>query len=166
MSTARAREELGPRLEAVAERLRGLSKEPSPTGLTEPDDPSGEQWEWGQVWAHTAEFPGYWLDQIDRVLATATDGPVPFGRVRTDPGRNGAIERDRGTPPPELMARIEAQLERLRAAIEAYTAGDWTRRFAHSTLGEMNLTAVLDTFLVGHLESHADQLDGLLRGEE
>jgi hypothetical protein len=90
-------DELIGRLRSVERRLvehaeaedRGL-----PAGLTAPDPGGEERWEAGQVWAHVAEFPAYWLGQVRRVLAGGPD-PVPFGRVKTDPDRLAAIERDR-----------------------------------------------------------------------
>ncbi len=155
------------RVDAVARRLEQLAPLPAPAGLTEPDQPSGERWEWGQVWAHVAEFPEYWLDQIEAAFATPGEGSVPFGRTRADPDRVAAIERDRRTPPADLMARIEPQLAQLRGAIIGFTPEQWSgRRFAHPTLGDLDLSAVMEDFLVGHLEAHADQLDGLARGEQ
>jgi len=155
------------RLDAVAGRLESLAARPPAVGLTEPDRPSGERWESGQVWAHMAEFPGYWLDQIDGVLSSLDSGPVPFGRTKADPHRVEAIERERHAPAAELMGRIEPQLARLRAAIEAFTPEHWSGRpFVHPTLGDMDLSNVMEDFLVGHLEAHADQLDSLVGGEE
>jgi hypothetical protein len=155
------------RVDAAAERLDRLAPLPAPAGLTEPDPPSGERWTWGQVWAHIAEFPEYWLDQIEAGFASPATGPVPFGRTKADPHRLAAIERDRATPPLDLMARIEPQLARLRMAIIGFTPEQWaSRRFAHPTLGEMDLSRIMEDFLVGHLEAHADQLEALARGEE
>lgn len=149
------------RFDDVAARLERHAGSSPPGGLTEPDQPSGEQWEWGQVWAHLAEFPDYWLDQIARALVAPDAGPVPFGRTKTDPDRVGAIERDRGMPIADLMARLREELDRLGATIDGLTDQDWSRRFLHPTLGEMDLSRVVEEFLVGHLEQHADQLDGL-----
>ena len=161
-------EEWVARVDAVAERLERLAREPTLGGLTEPDAPSGERWDWGQVWAHVAEFPEYWLDQIEQALAAPdSSDPVPFGRTKADPGRIAAIERDRATPPTDLMARIEPQLARLRVAVIGFTPEQWSsRRFAHPTLGELELSRIMEDFLVGHLEAHAGQLEGLVRGEK
>jgi hypothetical protein len=52
-------------------------------------------------------------------------------------------------------------------AIIGFTPEQWaSRRFAHLTLGEMDLSRIMEDFLVGHLEAHADQLEALARGEE
>jgi hypothetical protein len=151
------------RLTAAWSRLEAMAGRTPPSGaLTEPDPADEEQWDWGQVWAHVGEFPGYWLDQLAVVMAAPRDEPQPFGRTRTDPARIGAIEADRSRPVTELWPRIEQQLARLRTTLEGFTAQDWQLRISHPTLGVMVMPAILDRFLVGHLEEHAAQLEGLL----
>jgi hypothetical protein len=59
------------------------------------------------------------------------------------------------------MARLSRHLDELRGLIRDLRPGDWERQGLHPTLGVMDMPAVFDDFLVGHLESHADQLDGL-----
>jgi hypothetical protein len=149
------------RLDAVEKRLERLAGLPAASGLTEPEEPSGERWDWGQVWAHLAEFPAYWIEQIRHVLAGPPDEAPPFGRAKTDPIRVGAIEADRGTPPPELWQRVQGQLDDLRTLLQEMTPEDWDRRVTHSTLGIMGMRKVFEPFLVGHLEEHAAQLEGL-----
>ena len=151
------------RLEVVRGRLRGLAEVGWSDGLTDPDPPTGERWEWGQVWAHTAEFIPYWLDQVASIVAAPGEGPAPFGRTKSDQGRLAAIERDRGAPVSELWSRIDGQIEDLRSTIEDLLEADWERSAAHPTLGTMTVAEIVDEFLVGHLEQHADQLDGLRR---
>jgi hypothetical protein len=150
------------RVEAAAARLEGLAGEPAPDGMTDPDEPSGERWEWGQVWAHLAEFPGYWMDCVRDVLEADPAGdPRPFGRTKADPDRVAAIERDRSTPVPELMASLREELVGLGALLGSMTKEDWARRVEHSTLGTMDMTRAFEEFLVGHLEDHAAQLESL-----
>jgi len=151
------------RIDQVAERFEKQAEiSPAPQGLTAPDQPSGEQWEWGQVWAHVAEFVPYWMRQIKSIVEADSDAPVPFGRVKTDSGRAAAIESDRRTPPEELMARLSSQLRDLRVMVTDLTPEDWSRRAAHPTRGDMTIERIVDEFLVGHLEEHAAQLDGLV----
>jgi hypothetical protein len=149
------------RVHAVGDRLRAHARTSAPAGLTEPDAPSGERWDWGQVWAHLAEFIPYWMGQVRLALQAEGDPPTPFGRVKTDPDRVGAIERDRHRPVAELMDRLEGQLRELEQLIASLSPEQWGRRVAHSTLGIMDMGTAVDEFLVGHLEQHADQLDGL-----
>ena len=157
-----AAEELLRRVDAVTERLAIHASSPAASGLTDPDQPSGERWEWGQIWAHMAEFPGYWMRQIRQVLATPADEPQPpFGRVKTNPDRIAAIEAERMTAHADLWERLAWDLSDLRAFIQGLSAEDWSRTVTHPTRGVMDLPRAFDEFLVGHLEEHADQLDGL-----
>jgi len=152
------------RIDDVAERLEHLAPlSPPPIGLTEPDQPSGERWEWGQVWAHLGEFVPYWTGEIKKIVDAGSDEPVSFGRVKTDPVRVGAIERDRRTPPEELIERLQSQLRDARVLLADLGPDDWKRRGAHETLGAMDVEGMVEAFLCRHLEDHADQLENLVR---
>ena len=94
------------RLARVEERLSEHAAGPAPSGLTEPDPGEEERWEAGQVWAHLAEFPGYWLGEVRRVVDGPGSEAVPFGRIKTDPDRIAAIERDRNTDPRALLGTL------------------------------------------------------------
>jgi hypothetical protein len=150
------------RLQDVAHRFRDhASAAGAHAGLTGADPRTGERWDAGQVWAHTAEFPGYWLGQIDTVLAAWRGTPVPFGRVKSDPFRVAAIERDRGLDPALLHQRVQDAIADVVAALGALPETAWEAVGVHSTLGEMDLERIVEEFLVGHLEEHAAQLDEL-----
>ena len=119
------------------------------------------------MWAHVAEFPGYWLGQIRQILAAeATRQPIPFGRTKTDPGRLAAIERDRNEAPAALLLRAANAIGETRDFMERLEAEAWSARGTHPTLGEMDLARIVDQFIVRHLEEHADQLERLSSGEE
>ena len=154
------------RLEAARAHLERLAPQRPPEGaLTDADQPSGEQWDWGQVWAHTAEFPAYWMARLREVFAKPDTGDAPpFGRTKADPDRISAIERDRNTPAAELLIGLRGDLDDLRDLLAEMSANDWDRRVTHSTLGVLDMPRVFDDFLVGHLEGHAAQLEGLLAG--
>jgi hypothetical protein len=131
---------------------------------TDADPGTGEQWEWGQVWAHLAEFIPYWVDQA-RLVIEAYDGePVPFGRIKSNPERVAAIERDRLTSVESLWQRTRADVADLRAFLRDLPNSAWAARGLHQTLGVMPLPHIVDEFMVGHLEQHAAQLDGLAGG--
>ena len=151
------------RLADAERRLAEHAAKPPATGLTAPDPGSGEQWEAGQVWAHLAEFPAYWLAQAQRVVALPTYEPVPFGRVKTDAGRLEAIERDRNTDPAALLERVRTSLAEVTDALRSLPPEAWTRRGAHPTRGEMKVHQIVEQFILTHLEEHADQLDSLRR---
>ena len=149
------------RLDAVEERLSRLAEQPAAAGLTEPDEPSGERWDWGQVWAHLAEFPGYWTRELRKILAAGWTSEPPFGRTKADRARIEAIDRDRHVPASELMDRLRPQLVELRALLTEMSPDGWNMKVAHSTLGILGMDRVMEEFLVGHLEAHATQLDAL-----
>ena len=154
-------DELIARLADAERRLGEHASRPLPPGLTEPDPGGEERWEAGQVWAHLAEFPAYWLAQAQRVVALPTNEPVPFGRVKTDAERVAAIERDRHTDPAALLDRVRAQLAEVTAAARSLPPEAWALRGIHPVRGEMTVEQIIERFIVGHLEEHADQLDGL-----
>ncbi len=152
------------RMERARRRLSDHAAQPVPSGMTDPDPGGTERWEAGQVWAHLAEFPAYWLDQAQRLLQARSDGaaePIPFGRTKADAGRIAAIERERHTSPAELLRRVSADLDAVAAALRALPAEAWEVRGQHPTLGEMPVRRIVEEFLVDHIEEHADQLDGL-----
>jgi hypothetical protein len=149
------------RLQYVVMQLEPHARsEPAP-GLTDPDPPTGERWEWGQVWAHLAEFIPYWVGEVRQIVAGTGDEPVPFGRTKTDPERVAAIERDRSRRVAELWTRMRSQMSDLWHLIDHLPDEAWEKRGLHPTLGVMEMPRIVDEFLVGHLEQHAAQLDGL-----
>jgi hypothetical protein len=150
------------RMADAERRLVEHASAPVPSGLTEPDPGGDERWEAGQVWAHVAEFPGYWLGQVERVIEPGGDQPVPFGRVKTDAGRVEAIERDRHESPEALLARARVSLARATDTARALPPEAWQLRGRHPTLGEMTVHQIIERFIVDHLEEHADQLDSLV----
>jgi hypothetical protein len=156
-------DELIGRLAAVERRLADHAAGPIPSALTEPDPGGGERWEAGQVWAHLAEFPGYWLGQVRAILAAPAHQVPQFGRTASDPGRIAAIERDRHTDPPALLARVRASLGEVSEAVGGLSPDDWRRRGSHPTRGELTVEGIVERFIVAHLEEHADQLDLLVQ---
>lgn len=149
------------RLANVERRLVEHAHAPLPSGLSDPDPGAEEQWEAGQVWAHLAEFPAYWLSQARRVIDLPTNEPVPFGRVKTDTGRLAAIERDRHTDPAALLERVRSSLAEVTDTARRLPPKAWRLRGAHPLRGEMTVQKIFEEFIARHLEEHADQLDGL-----
>ena len=111
-------------LARAMERLDAHAAAQPPTGLTEPDQPSGERWDAQQVWAHLAEFGSYWLPELLLIVDTASDEPVPFGRTKTDPHRIAEIECHRYGP---------VAASRLPIAGSDETALTGTVRLTHET---------------------------------
>ena len=165
MSDASPADQLLDRLDAVRERLLRHASSASAGGLTEADPATGERWELGQVWAHLAEFPAYWMSQVRLILDSDSSEPVPFGRVKSDPYRIAAIEAGRQRAPSESMEILAGQIQELRALVRRMPPRAWSKAGRHSTLGVMPMPRIFDEFLVGHLEEHADQLDQIAGGE-
>ena len=139
------------RLDAHAGHLDG--------GLTGADPRTGDRWDQGQVWAHLAEFIPYWIVELGTILAA--DEPPGFGRTQADSHRLGEIERRREEPPAALMLTVREESAALRDLLLRLDPDAWGRRGIHPTLGSMTVTEIVEDFLVGHLEQHAAQLDGL-----
>jgi DinB superfamily len=143
------------RLLAAAGRIRA-SAVVLPDALTDPDPDSGERWDRGQVLAHVAEMLPYWAQQAELVAAGRQ---TEFGRVRSDPDRVAAIERDRRDDPARLLARVDEGVAAVLALLERLDDQALAATGHHQTLGDMTVGELVDRFLVDHLEEHADQLD-------
>jgi hypothetical protein len=142
------------RLEAAAGRIRAAAPLLPDEALTDPDPETGERWDRRQVLAHVAEMLPYWVEQVELVAA---GDQVPFGRARSNPERIAAIERDRREDPSRLLDAVLVLLDRLDDDALAHSG-------RHQVLGEMTVAAIVDRFLVDHLEEHADQLEARQRG--
>jgi hypothetical protein len=149
-----ARDDRAERLLAAAGRIRASAVALPDDALTDPDPDSGERWDRGQVLAHVAEMLPYWAQQAELVAA----GQDQFGRVRSDPGRVEAIERDRRGDPERLLGRIDEGVATVLALLERLDTQAMARTGHHQTLGEMTVAEIIDRFAVAHLEEHADQL--------
>jgi DinB superfamily len=144
------------RLLAAAGRIRASAQGVPDDVLTDPDPDTGERWDRRQVLAHVAEMLPYWVRQVELVAAGEQ---MPFGRARTDPGRVGAIERDRHEDPARLLDRVDEGVGLVLALLDRLDDQALAHTGQHQTLGEMTAAAIVDRFLVDHLEEHADQLD-------
>jgi hypothetical protein len=149
------------RLDEVVALLAALAEAPIQAALTEPDQPTGERWEAGQVWAHMVEFVPYWMDQIRAVLENDTSEPPPFGRVKTDPDRIAAIEAGRRQPPAAQYEQLTEEVGDLKAFLADLAEEDWLRAGLHQSKGAMPMDRIMEEFLVGHLEEHAAQLQSI-----
>ena len=150
------------RLDAVERRLEAHAAERAPAGFTEPDpDTPEERWEAGQVWAHVAEFVPYWHGELTSVIGGYDGDPVPFGRTKTDPARIAAIEVGRSEPITDQLTRTTDSIAELKRHLGGLTPAEWNAVGLHPTRGELDVEAIVERFIVAHLEEHADQLDSL-----
>ncbi len=156
-----AAEDISWRLESLRSRLAELAAAEPSAGLTEPDPDGTERWEAAQVWAHIAEFVGYWHEQLATVVREYDGTPIPFGRVKTDPGRIDAIEVGRHRPITDLAHDADAAIVSLESYLATLDDAAWAARGLHQTRGELDLEASLRRFVIDHLDEHAAQLEGL-----
>jgi hypothetical protein len=154
------------RLDAVEQRLDQHASAEAPTGLTDPDPGGTEQWEVGQVWSHMVEFVAYWHGQVESVIASYDGDPQPFGRLKDDPGRLAGIELGRNEALRRMRAEVGEEIAELKRYLSTLTPAEWNAVGLHPTRGPMDVEAIVGTFVVNHLEEHAEQLDKLAREAE
>ena len=156
--------DIAARLQVLTTRLAQEAGRDVPPGMTEPDEGSSERWAAAEVWAHMAEFVSYWHEQLEAVIAEFDGEPVPFGRTKTDPGRIAAIEVGGREPIDELARRAQKAVQALRRRVAALGSAEWNAVGRHETRGEMDAEAIIERFVIAHMEEHLDQLEGLHRG--
>lgn len=146
------------------DRLVAHSQTPAAAGaLTQPDPPTGERWDAGQVWAHLGELGAYWLAELRRIVDARSREPVPFGRTKADRHRIAEIEAHRHESIEERLVLVRHHIAALGADLAELDTQDWARIGRHETLGDMDLWSFLDHFGTGHYHEHASQLDELAR---
>jgi hypothetical protein len=154
------------RLDVVSDRLRELEGAGRRIGLTQPDVGGDERWSEINVWGHIGEFGDYWTAELRRVLEGEGTEPVAFGRTKSDPIRRSRVAEARLEDIPAYLASALSAIAGLRSLLLSLSEDDFLRRGRHETLGEMDVDDILEEFLVGHFEEHADQLETLsLRAE-
>ena len=147
------------RVDAAEERLRAQAELTG--GETGPDPSTGEVWERGQVWGHLAEFIAFWIEQAGDVIDEYTGTPVAYGRLKDDPGRLAGVEAGRSVAIGTLWEEVQSDLVDLRRFLQALPEG-WEQAVGrHPRLGEVPVEQIIESTLVGHLEEHAGQLEGI-----
>jgi hypothetical protein len=146
--------------------LRPRVEAGQPWPLSERFDHSDEA-RWGppELLAHVAEMLGFWRRQADHVL-DGPEGPVPFGRVATDEARLQSIARDRTLDVDVLYDRIAAEIAEWESRFTELTDRDEARVGVHPTLGDMPVDRIVQRFVIGHLDEHRQQLEGIVARRE
>jgi hypothetical protein len=158
----KAAEEVKMELENLRQRLRGLAGRDQPRGLTEPDpDTPEERWDAPQVWAHLAEFVGYWHRQIEDVVRDYDGAPVAFGRTKFDTARKDAIAVGRHRRLADLAADTDRQIVALEDYLCKLDETAWSAQGLHPTRGVLDVPQMVKRFVTDHLDEHAKQLEGL-----
>ena len=60
-----------------------------------------------------------------------------------------------------LWQGVREDINDLRAFLRELPDHGWRARGLHETMGVMSMAAIIEEFLIGHLEEHAGQLEGL-----
>jgi DinB family protein len=161
-----ALEELAARLAAAAAGMESLrptvvAREPWPLSDAYGAEPESD---WGpkEVLAHVAEMLGYWLAQVDAIVAAPSGAAPSFGRIATDPDRIARIGEDRRLPADELFDRVAAAASDVGRRMVSLSPEELARSGVHPRLGEMVLPAIFERFMVSHLEEHVRQLSEVL----
>jgi len=160
-------DDLETRLGAASQRLAGLGtklRSGGPWPLADRFDHAPEA-AWGprETLAHLEEMLPYWLGEAERIVDDPSGGAT-LGRAATNDVRLAIIERDRTLPIRELVARVQAGIDRWLARWPELDAASRERTGTHVTLGVVTVTDVATRFAVGHLEDHLDQLEGAIGG--
>lgn len=145
------------RVDAVEKRLERMARPID--GLTSADPASGERWEGGQVWGHLSEFVDFWVPQVQTVIDRYQGDPIPFGRQPGDSRKVDSLEAGKTTPPEVSWQALQSDLGRLRDFISALSDRGLDSVGLHARIGPMDMEAMMQRFLVGHLEEHATQLE-------
>jgi hypothetical protein len=107
---------------------------------------------------------GYWLGEIETILAAPAGEIPPFGRIATDANRLARIGDDRRLPIGELFDRVGGGALTTGRRLAELTPAEAGRSGVHARLGEMTVPAIVERFVVDHLEEHVRQLDEVVAG--
>jgi uncharacterized damage-inducible protein DinB len=141
---------------AAAPLLARVRAVPGSALHTAPDE---QTWSAMKILAHVAEFVPYWAEQARTVAMGADD--LAFGRSPEDPDRIAAVVEHADDTLDAATERLHGALTRAAVVLSAIPAGAWTKRGRHSRRGDMTVAEIVEVFMLGHLEEHARQLDGV-----
>ncbi|MEE6257662.1 maleylpyruvate isomerase N-terminal domain-containing protein [Plantactinospora sonchi] len=118
-----------------------------------------EAWSAAMVLAHVAEFSRFFADELRRFLA---DPAAPVGRTHEHPERLAAVAAAGSRSLDDLRADLTAAFANLAAALDAVRDDHLTMVRVNRRYGPEPLTAFLDRYVLGHKQSHAEQLADLV----
>ena len=150
-------------LDDLTERLRVARDRLGRLPLSEshelgPADPkSGERWDRFNVLGHTAEMLAFWPGQVRKALKTG----ARMGREPGNASRVEGIESGRLLGEPALRDRITNACEGVVALLAELRPEDLEREIDTYGQGTITVRHAVVYYLVGHLESHVEQLEQL-----
>ena len=127
--------------------------------------PTPGEWPVMSTLAHVVELMPYWARQAREVAARPRNGE-PFGRTHDDPDRIGAVEQHGRDSLGAALERIRQALDETVRTLRAIPAEGWSRTARHANRGEMSVEAIVDQFLVSHVEEHLGQAREAIRAAQ
>lgn len=125
------------------------------------DSSTGESWHRGNVLGHVNEMLPYWTGQIRRAIA----GSVEMGRDQEGAAqRRQGIDQGATASEEQLRLAVDEGIEGVVELLALMTPGDLERVVVyHRREGDRDarLGELLQILIVGHLEDHLAQLEGL-----
>lgn len=149
------------RLESAYEQLAKLLQQPNVAQRLR-NPASEDEWSAMQILGHTLEIIPYWLNHCRTIIAS-TGAPPHFGRALDAPERLEGIERGASGDPDEIMRQIKDEVQVATKAIRGMSETERNKKGIHSRRGEMNVTDVIEVFIVAHAEEHLAQVREALR---
>lgn len=149
------------RLESAYEQLAKLLQQPNVAQRLR-NPASEDEWSAMQILGHTLEIIPYWLNHCRTIIAS-TSAPPHFGRALDAPERLEGIERGASGDPDEIMRQIKDEVQVATKAIRGMSETERNKKGIHSRRGEMNVTDVIEVFIVAHAEEHLAQVREALR---
>lgn len=122
--------------------------------------PDEQTWSAIKILSHIAEFVPYWAAQA-RTVASSSSTEV-FGRTHDDRDRIAAVEDHASDTLGMAITRLQVALVAADKTLRSIPADGWARRGRHARRGEMTAAAIIDSFILDHLEEHSRQLEEVL----
>jgi uncharacterized damage-inducible protein DinB len=119
-------------------------------------EPAAGEWPVMSTLAHVVEVMPYWAHQAVEV-AGRQQNDLPFGRTHDDPDRIAAVDQHGGDSLDSMLPRLRQSLDECVRTLRSIPADRWTRTAHHANRGEMSIEAIVDSFLVNHVQEHLAQ---------
>lgn len=115
---------------------------------------ASDGWSIGDIVSHVSEMPGFWGEQVDRIVA---GGEPSFGRTERDEKRLAALEANRQRSAADLIAMAKESLETLRLKFATLSPGQLEMAGTHIIRGRMTASDVVEMH-IAHVHEHATEI--------
>jgi DinB superfamily len=149
------------RLERMYEEVAELLRDPGVASRLR-TAPGKDEWSAMQALGHMTEMIPYWLNHC-RTLIAATGAPPAFGRTAGSPERLAGVAHGASAEPEVLLSQLRKEVQAAAATIRKLSPVERDKRGISRERGEMTVTEVIESFIVGHAEEHLAQVQAALR---